>query len=42
MGRHYRRLSAADRTVLWTRWQRGETLHELSAALGTWKANVGS
>jgi transposase, IS30 family len=23
MGRHYRRLTAADRAVLWTRWQRG-------------------
>ena len=42
MGQHYRRLSAGDRAALWTRWQRGETLREISAALGTWKANVWS
>ena len=42
MGQHYRRLSAGDRAALWTRWQRGETLLEISAALGTWKANVWS
>jgi IS30 family transposase len=42
MGRHYRRLSSADRAVLWTRWQRGETLLEISEALGTFKSNVWS
>jgi len=42
MGRHYRRLGAADRAALWTRWQRGETLLEISAALGTFKSNVWS
>ena len=42
MGRHYRRLSATDRAALWTRWQRGETLLEISQALGTFKSNVWS
>jgi IS30 family transposase len=42
MGRHYRRLTAADRAVLWTRWQRGDTLLEISQALGTFKSNVWS
>ena len=40
MARHYRRLSAADRMALWTRWQRGESLLEISEALGTHKSNV--
>ena len=42
MGRHYRRLSAADRAVLWARWQQGETILEISRALGTFKSNVWS
>ncbi|HKH90471.1 MAG TPA: hypothetical protein VKA54_01645, partial [Gemmatimonadaceae bacterium] len=42
MGRHYRRLTAGDRAVLWTRWQRGETLLAISEALGTFKSNVWS
>lgn len=40
MTKRYRRLSAADRAVLWTRWQRGETLLEISEALGTVRSNV--
>lgn len=42
MGKHYRRLTAADRAVLWARWQRGDTLLEISQALGTFKSNVWS
>jgi IS30 family transposase len=40
VARHYRRLSAADRAAVWARWQRGETLLEISEALGTVKSNV--
>ena len=40
MARRYRRLSADDRAAVWTRWQQGETLLEISEALGTFKANV--
>src|SRR6476619_3098258 len=40
MARHYRRLAAADLTALWARWQRGESLLEISEALGTHKSNV--
>ena len=40
MARHYRRLAAADLAALWVRWQRGESLLEISEALGTHKSNV--
>lgn len=42
MTRHYRRLSATDRAAVWARWQQGETLLEISEALGTFKSNVWS
>ena len=42
MTRHYRRLSAEDRALLWMRWQRGESLLEISEALGTFRSNVWS
>ena len=40
MARHYRRLAAAELAALWARWQRGESLLEISEALGTHKSNV--
>ena len=42
MTRHYRRLSTTDRAAVWARWQQGETLLEISEALGTFKSNVWS
>ena len=42
MTRHYQRLSATDRAAVWARWQQGETLLEISEALGTFKSNVWS
>ena len=41
MTRPYRRLSAADRAELWTRWQRGESALAISEVLGRHKSIVG-
>jgi IS30 family transposase len=40
MARRYKRLSALDLEVLWSRWQRGETAVQISAVLGCDKGTV--
>ena len=40
MARPYRRLSVGQVSELWTRWQRGESLLEISEALGAHKSSV--
>lgn len=40
MARRYKRLSQRDVDVLWSRWQRGDTAVEISAALGCHKGTV--
>ena len=40
MGRKYKRLSADDIHVLWSRWVRGDTAVQISAVLGCDKDTV--
>src|SRR5688500_5506582 len=40
MARRYTRLSATDVSLLWSRWQRGETAVEISDVLGCNKDTV--